>query len=90
MRVDDPCGESETNANGLLAVWMAVFEEVAPDLFVGEGLVCLCEFDKVLIGVVNGLTLCELHGVWVAVQEQISGEWVECEDGFYYLRDNFL
>ena len=66
MRVDDPCGESETNADGLLAVWMAVFEEVAPDLFVGESLVCLCKFNKVFVGVVNGLALCKLDGVWVA------------------------
>jgi len=69
VRVNDPCGESETNADGLLAVWVAVFEEVAPDFFVGEGLVRLCEFDKVLISVVNGLALCELDGVWVAVQD---------------------
>lgn len=74
MRVNDPCGESETNADGLLAVWMAVFEEVAPDLFVGQGLVCFCEFDKVLISVVNGLALCKLDGVWMAVQEWIRGE----------------
>jgi hypothetical protein len=82
VRVDDPCRESETNADGLLAVWVAVFEEVAPDLFVGESLVCLGEFDEVLIGVVNGLALCELDGVWVAIQGQIRGEWVECNNDF--------
>lgn len=76
MRVDDPCGESKTNADSLLAVWMAVFEDVTPDLFVGEGLICLCEFDKVLIGVVDCLALCELDSVWVAIRERIRGEGV--------------
>jgi hypothetical protein len=69
---------------------MAIFEEVAPDLFVGEGLVCLCEFDKVLVGVVSGLALCELDSVWVAVQERIRANGWNVRMVSDNLRDSFL